>query len=102
MRGNLLARRGPREPILPGIIGYDDTVIPEIENAVLAGHHIVFLGERGQGKSRIIRGLVGLLDAVVPAVEGCAINDDPVAPRCKICRRRLEAEGDALPVVWIE
>ena len=90
------------EAILPGIIGYDDTVIPEIENAVLAGHHIVFLGERGQGKSRIIRGLVGLLDAVVPAVEGCAINDDPVAPRCRACRRRAAAEGDALPVVWIE
>jgi magnesium chelatase subunit I len=102
MRRNLMRRLAAGEAILPGIIGYDDTVIPEIENAVLAGHHIVFLGERGQGKSRIIRGLVGLLDAAVPAVEGCAINDDPVAPRCRICRRRLEAEGDALPVVWIE
>ena len=88
--------------ILPGIIGYDDSVIPEIENAILAGHHIVFLGERGQGKSRIIRGLVGLLDAVVPAVDGCAINDDPLAPRCRPCRRRAAEEGDALPVVWID
>jgi len=102
MRRNLMKRIASGEAILPGIIGYDDTVIPEIENAVLAGHHIVFLGERGQGKSRIIRGLVGLLDAVVPAVEGCAINDDPVAPRCRACRRRAAAEGDALPVVWIE
>jgi magnesium chelatase subunit I len=102
MRRNMLARLEASEPILPGIIGYDDSVIPEIENAILAGHHIVFLGERGQGKSRIIRGLVGLLDAVVPAVEGCAINDDPMAPRCRVCRRRVDEEGDALPVVWIE
>jgi magnesium chelatase subunit I len=102
MRRNLLARLAAREPILPGIIGYDDTVIPEIENAVLAGHHIVFLGERGQGKSRIIRGLVGLLDPVVPSVEGCAINDDPMAPRCRACLRRAQTEGDALPVVWID
>jgi magnesium chelatase subunit I len=102
MRRNLMHRMATGEPILPGIIGYDDTVIPEIENAVLAGHHIVFLGERGQGKSRIIRGLVGLLDALVPAVDGCAINDDPLAPRCRACRRRVAAEGDALPVVWVE
>ena len=102
MRRNLMRRMAAGEPILPGIIGYDDTVIPEIENAVLAGHHIVFLGERGQGKSRIIRGLVGLLDPFVPAVDGCAINDDPMAPRCRACRRRLATEGDALPVVWID
>ena len=70
MRRNLMQRLTTGEPILPGIIGYDDTVIPEIENAVLAGHHIVFLGERGQGKSRIIRGLVGLLDETIPAVDG--------------------------------
>jgi magnesium chelatase subunit I len=102
MRRNLMRRLAAGEPILPGIIGYDDTVIPEIENAILAGHHIVFLGERGQGKSRVIRGLVGLLDEAVPAVEGCAINDDPMAPRCRTCRRRAAEEGDALPVVWIE
>jgi magnesium chelatase subunit I len=102
MRRNLMRRLATGEPILPGIIGYDDTVIPEIENAVLAGHHIVFLGERGQGKSRIIRGLVGLLDEAVPAVEGCAINDDPMAPRCRACRRRAAEDGHALPVVWIE
>jgi len=102
MRRNLMQRLTTGEPILPGIIGYDDTVIPEIENAVLAGHHIVFLGERGQGKSRIIRGLVGLLDETVPAVDGCAINDDPLAPRCRVCRRRIAEEGDALPVVWID
>jgi magnesium chelatase subunit I len=102
MRRNLVARLAAGEPILPGIIGYDDTVVPEIENAILAGHHIVFLGERGQGKSRIIRGLLGLLDPAIPAIEGCAINDDPLAPLCRVCRRRAAEEGDALPVAWID
>src|SRR6185369_12549862 len=88
--------------MLPEIVGYDETVIPEIENAILAGHHIVFLGERGQGKSRIMRGLLALLDPVVPAVAGCEINDDPFAPICRKCRERAAAEGDALPIVWLE
>ena len=101
MRRNLLARLGRKERILPGIIGYDDTVIPDIENAVLAGHHMVFLGERGQAKSRIIRGLTSLLDLLVPAVEGCPINDSPFDPICRTCRRRLTLEGDTLPIAWI-
>jgi magnesium chelatase subunit I len=101
MRHNLLGRLSRRERILPGIIGYDDTVVPEIENAILAGHHMVFLGERGQAKSRIIRGLTSLLDPQVPIVADCQINDDPFAPICRQCRRRLAAEGDALPIEWI-
>lgn len=101
MRKNLRARLARGERILPGIIGYDDTVIPEIENAILAGHHMVFLGERGQGKSRIIRGLTELLDPWVPAVAGCQINDDPFHPICRECRRRVAEEGDALPIVWM-
>src|SRR5438067_5887641 len=101
MRRNLLARLGRKERILPGIIGYDDTVIPDIENAVLAGHHMVFLGERGQAKSRLIRGLTTLLDPLVPAVEGCPINDSPFDPICRTCRRRLALEGDALAIAWI-
>ena len=101
MRKNLLARLGRGERILPGIIGYDDTVIPEIENAVLAGHHMVFLGERGQAKSRVIRGLTSLLDPLVPVIAGCPINDDPFAPICRECKRRLAAEGEALAVAWI-
>jgi len=101
MRRNLLGRLAAHERILPGIIGFDESVIPEIENALLAGHHMVFLGERGQAKSRIIRSLTSLLDPLVPAVQGCPINDHPFKPICKQCRRRLEAEGDALPVVWI-
>jgi magnesium chelatase subunit I len=101
MRKNLLARLGRSERILRGIIGYDDTVVPELENAVLAGHHMVFLGERGQAKSRVIRGLTALLDARVPAVAGCAVNDDPFAPICRACRRRLAEDGDALAIAWI-
>jgi len=101
MRKNLLAHLGHGERILPGIIGYDDTVIPEIENAVLAGHHIVFLGERGQAKSRVIRGLTSLLDPLVPVIAGCPINDDPFAPICRECKRRLAAEGDGLALAWI-
>ncbi len=77
MRKNLLERLRSKEQILPGIVGYEETVIPEIENGVLAGHHMIFLGERGQAKSRIIRSLAGLLDEYVPAIEGCEINDDP-------------------------
>ncbi len=102
MRRNLLAALARGERILPGIIGYDDTVIPEVENAILSGHHIVFLGERGQAKSRIIRGLTALLDPLVPAVAGCPINDDPLRPVCAVCRRRRAAEGDALPIAWID
>jgi magnesium chelatase subunit I len=101
IRRNLLARLASGEPLLPGIVGYDDSVIPEIENAILAGHHMVFLGERGQGKSRIMRGLVQLLDPSVPAIAGCEINDDPLRPICKACRRRVADEGDDTAVVWV-
>jgi magnesium chelatase subunit I len=101
MRRNLLAKLATGERLLDGIIGFDDTVVPEIENAILAGHHMVFLGERGQAKSRIIRALTSLLDPDVPVVDGCAINDDPLRPICKQCRRRIQEEGDALPIAWI-
>lgn len=101
MRDNLLARLRRRERVIPGIIGYDDTVLPEIENGILAGHHMVFLGERGQAKSRIIRSLALLLDEYVPAVEGCEINDDPFAPVCRRCRRKGEERGDSLEIRWI-
>ena len=101
MRKNLLGRIGRAERILPGIIGYDQTVVPEVENAVLAGHHMVFLGERGQAKSRVIRGLTSLLDPRVPIVAGCQINDSPFAPLCRECKRRIAAEGDAIAIAWI-
>jgi len=102
MRKNLVQCLETGKRILPGIIGYDVTVIPEIENAILSGHHMVFLGERGQAKSRIIRGLVSLLDERIPIVQGCEINDNPFKPICRACRRRLAEEGDALPIHWVD
>ena len=102
MRKNLVRHLESGERILPGIVGYDESVIPEIENAILSGHHMVFLGERGQGKSRIIRGLTSLLDESIPIVEGCEINDNPYAPICRACRKRAAELGDALPVQWVD
>ena len=101
MRKNLVQCLEGSKRILPGIIGYDNTVIPEIENAILSGHHMVFLGERGQGKSRVIRGLVSLLDERIPIVQGCEINDNPFKPICRPCRKKLAELGDGLPLEWI-
>ncbi|MEJ7653057.1 MAG: sigma 54-interacting transcriptional regulator [Chloroflexia bacterium] len=101
MRQNLIRmiRRG--EDIFPGIIGYQDTVIPQIENAILSGQDVIFLGERGQAKSRIARSLIRLLDETVPVVQGCEINDDPLEPICAVCRARVEQEGDAVQIEWL-
>jgi magnesium chelatase subunit I len=101
MRKNLVRHLESGERILPGIMGYDDTVIPEIENAILSGHHMVFLGERGQAKSRIIRGLTSLLDERIPIVEGCEISDNPYTPICRACRKRAAELGDRLPLQWV-
>jgi len=102
MRKNLVHCLESNKRILPGILGYDNTVIPVIDNAILSGHHMVFLGERGQGKSRIIRGLVSLLDERIPIVAGCEINDNPYKPICRVCRNKLAELGDALPLQWID
>jgi magnesium chelatase subunit I len=101
MRENLLRLLGSGENILPGIIGYEDTVVPEIENAILAGHHIVFLGERGQAKSRIIRGLVSLLDDYTPILRDAEIPENPFAPITPSGRRLLAEKGDALEIRWL-
>ncbi len=101
MRQNLIARLSAGEPTLPGIVGFDDTVVPEVERAVLAGHDMVLLGERGQGKTRLIRTLVGLLDEWTPVVHGCEINDHPYAPVCSRCRALSAADGDLTPVAWL-
>ena len=87
LRKNLIRHLESGERILPGIIGYDDTVIPEIENAILSGHHMVILGERGQAKSRIIRSLVSLLDERIPIIQGCEVNDNPLAPICRVSNK---------------
>jgi magnesium chelatase subunit I len=101
LRDNLIARLRRGEDLLPGIVGYDDTVVPQIENAILSGHDVVFLGERGQAKTRLARLLVGLLDEAIPALAGCEINDDPFAPICQACRLRLAERGDEAEVVWL-
>ena len=101
LRDNLIARLRRSEPFLPGIVGYDDTVVPQIENAILSGQDTIFLGERGQAKTRIARLLVGLLDDEIPALAGCEINDDPSGPICGACRARLADRGEATEVAWI-
>src|SRR5881398_2624173 len=98
IRDNLLARLAAGEPAFPGILGFDETVLPEVERALLAGHDMVLLGERGQGKTRLIRTISGLLDEWTPVVAGCEINDHPYAPVCLRCRRLVAEKGDATPV----
>ena len=101
MRRNLIRRLKAKEPLLPGIIGYDKTVLPSLRNAILARHDFILLGLRGQAKSRILRALTGFLDERIPVVDGCEINDDPLAPLCKRCRRLTAERGDSLPVAWL-
>ncbi|MEU6999582.1 sigma 54-interacting transcriptional regulator [Nonomuraea sp. NPDC046570] len=100
VRENLLARLRAGEPRFPGIVGFDDSVLPHLERALLAGHDLVLLGERGQGKTRLIRTVAGLLDEWTPVVEGCEINDHPYAPVCARCRRLAGELGEELPVGW--
>src|SRR5881397_956969 len=101
VRDNLVRKLQAGEPLFPGIIGYDDTVIPQLVNAILSRHNFILLGLRGQAKSRILRGLIDLLDAEIPTVPGCEIHDDPLAPLCAACRARIAREGDELPVAWL-
>ena len=100
VRDNLLARLASGTPAFPGILGFDDTVLPQVERALLAGHDLVLLGERGQGKTRLIRTLVGLLDEWTPVIAGCEINDHPYAPVCGRCTALVAGQGDATPVSW--
>ena len=101
LRRNLIQKIKNKEKLFPGIIGYDETVIPQVENAILSSQDIILLGERGQAKSRLIRSLVNLLDPDSPAVEGCEINDNPYNPICKACQIKSEEMGGDLPIVWI-
>ncbi|MGH7775748.1 MAG: magnesium chelatase [Candidatus Dormibacterales bacterium] len=102
MRRNLLARLRTGKPLFPGIVGYDETVLPQIANAVISGHDVILLGERGQAKSRLMRSMVELLDPEIPVVAGCEINDHPFAPVCRRCRDLAEERGDELEVAWLE
>jgi magnesium chelatase subunit I len=101
LRSNLLDRLATGAEVLPTVIGYEDTVLPSIENAILAGHDIVFLGERGQAKTRIARLLVGLLDEWIPVVRGGELNDDPYAPVSPAARAIVELDGDETPIDWL-
>jgi magnesium chelatase subunit I len=101
IRRNLLRAIEKGEQIFPGVHGYEDTVVPQIVNALLSRHNFILLGLRGQAKSRILRGLINLLDAEVPVVAGCEINDDPLKPICRACRERIAAEGDNTPIFWM-
>src|SRR3954465_15253184 len=101
IRDNLMRKLQAGEALFPGIIGYDDTVIPQLVNAILSRHNFILLGLRGQAKSRILRGLADLLDEAIPVVPGCEIHDDPLAPLCSACRARAAAEGDETPIAWL-
>jgi len=101
LRGNLLRAIEKGETLFPGIHGYEDTVIPQIVNALLSRHNFILLGLRGQAKSRILRGLIHLLDPEMPVIAGCEINDDPLKPICRACRERIASEGDNTPLSWM-
>ncbi len=104
IRENLVARMRDHQPgrsLFPGIVGYDETVVPQVVNAILSRHNFILLGLRGQAKSRLLRALTGLLDEQMPVVPGCEIHDDPLAPLCAVCRGRVRADGDRLAVSWL-
>ena len=101
MRKNLIIKLKKREQIFPNIIGYEDTVIPQLENAILAGHDIMFIGERGQAKTKLIRSLINLLDEEVPVVKGSEINDNPYSPASKL-RDIVNSLGNETEISWIK
>jgi len=101
LRQNLLAKMSVGEPRFPGIVGYDDSVLPEVERAILAGHDLVLLGERGQGKTRVMRSLVDLLDEWTPVISGSELNEHPYAPLTPASRRLAAELGEELPIGWV-
>src|SRR6266516_1804184 len=101
LRANLLDRLELGQELFPGILGFDDTVLPGLERGILAGHDLILLGERGQAKTRLVRAIVNLLDDSVPAITGCEVNDHPFRPICARCRDLVAAEGDLTPITWL-
>jgi magnesium chelatase subunit I len=101
IRANLLRMLEAGAPLFPGIVGYEDTILPQLTNALLARHHFILLGLRGQAKSRILRQLVRFLDEAIPIVAGSEVNDDPLAPISKYAREQLAETGDATPIAWL-
>ena len=100
IRTNLLDRLRTGETAFPGIVGFDDSVLPQLETSLLAGHDLVLLGERGQGKTRLMRTLVSLLDEWSPEIAGCEIHDDPLTPVCVRCQTLVAESGDDVAVTW--
>src|SRR5436309_12760858 len=101
VRRNAAARIAAGQPLVERILGYEDTVLPQLENALLAGHDIIFLGERGQAKTRMIRSLTGLLDESMPIIAGSEINDDPYDPVSRYARDLIREHGDDTAIEWI-
>src|SRR5271170_1304477 len=101
LRENLIARLKARETIFPGIVGFEDTVVPQIVNAVLSKQNFILLGLRGQAKSRILRGLTELLDEQMPYIAGCEIRDNPYHPLCRRCRDMVAAQGAETPIAFL-
>jgi magnesium chelatase subunit I len=101
MRGNLIRKLERGETLFPGIVGYEDSVIPQIVNGILSRHNMILLGLRGQAKSRILRSLTEFLDDEIPVMAGCEISDNPFSPLCRACRTALEEKGDAVPVAFL-
>jgi len=101
MRKNLIEKIRGNESFFPGIIGYEETVIPQLENAILSGQDVIFLGERGQAKTRMIRSLIHLLDEEIPVLAGCEINDNPFHPICRSCSEKIQTLGDKAEIAWI-
>ena len=100
LRENVIDRLRAGQPLFPGIVGFDDTVVPQVVNAILSKHNFILLGLRGQAKTRLLRALVELLDEQIPVVAGCEVHDDPLAPICATCRARVATEGGDLPIAW--
>ncbi len=101
LRANLAAQLRAGRPLFPGIIGFDDTVVPQVANAILSRHNFILLGLRGQAKTRLLRALTGLLDPEIPVMPGCELHDDPLAPLCAACRARVAMEGDDTAITWL-
>tara|TARA_B100000809_G_C14907850_1_gene448705 strand:- start:42 stop:779 length:738 start_codon:yes stop_codon:yes gene_type:complete len=101
LRKNLIAKIQAEEVVFPGIVGFENTVIPQLENAILAGQDIILLGERGQAKSKIIRSMTNLLDEEIPKIAECEINDNPYDPICRPCRDKVAEMGDKTPLEWL-
>src|SRR4030088_3424751 len=101
LRENLMSRLREGGPIFPGIVGYDDTVVPQIVNAILSRHNFILLGLRGQAKSRILRALTTLLDPQMPYLAGCEIHDNPYAPICRRCRDEVARLGDDARIAYL-